>query len=394
MDENNYSNEETNLVKDEEKVIDVPVYSTREVEKKTNKKMPLILWMVFTLLLCTASSYFTARYVASKMQNTGETTVVYEAVPTNTVVYETSDLSDVVPEIENTVVEVYTETVQYNMFYGEYVTSGAGSGVIISSDGYIITNNHVIANAKSIRVTLHDGTDYSAVLIGTDADTDIAVLKIDATGLQPAVMGSSSSLKVGQTCIAIGNPLGTLGGTVTSGIVSALSREITVDGQRMTLLQTNTTINPGNSGGGLFDINGSLIGIVNAKYASSDIEGIGFAIPVDVARTIAEDLIKNGRVTGRAMLGVKTYSIENDRMAQYYNVSRYGVLVSEVTLQSTADAGLRAGDLIIMMDDHDIQSYSDLKAALALYKAGDNVQLTVLRDNKEVSFRVTLAEKQ
>lgn len=394
MDENNYSNEETNLVKDEEKVIDVPVYSTREVEKKTNKKMPLILWMVFTLLLCTASSYFTARYVASKMQNTGETTVVYEAVPTNTVVYETSDLSDVVPKIENTVVEVYTETVQYNMFYGEYVTSGAGSGVIISSDGYIITNNHVIANAKSIRVTLHDGTDYSAVLIGTDADTDIAVLKIDATGLQPAVMGSSSSLKVGQTCIAIGNPLGTLGGTVTSGIVSALSREITVDGQRMTLLQTNTTINPGNSGGGLFDINGSLIGIVNAKYASSDIEGIGFAIPVDVARTIAEDLIKNGRVTGRAMLGVKTYSIENDRMAQYYNVSRYGVLVSEVTLQSTADAGLRAGDLIIMMDDHDIQSYSDLKAALALYKAGDNVQLTVLRDNKEVSFRVTLAEKQ
>ena len=394
MDENNYSNEETNLVKDEEKVIDVPVYSTREVEKKTNKKMPLILWMVFTLLLCTASSYFTARYVASKMQNTGETTVVYEAVPTNTVVYETSDLSDVVPKIENTVVEVYTETVQYNMFYGEYVTSGAGSGVIISSDGYIITNNHVIANAKSIRVTLHDGTDYSAVLIGTDADTDIAVLKIDATGLQPAVMGSSSSLKVGQTCIAIGNPLGTLGGTVTSGIVSALSREITVDGQRMTLLQTNTTINPGNSGGGLFDINGSLIGIVNAKYSSSGIEGIGFAIPVDVARTIAEDLIKNGRVTGRAMLGVKTYSIENDRMAQYYGVSRYGVLVSEVTLQSTADAGLRAGDLIIMMDDHDIQSYSDLKAALALYKAGDNVQLTVLRDNKEVSFRVTLAEKQ
>ena len=394
MDENNYSNKETNLVKDEEKVIDVPVYSTREVEKKTNKKMPLILWMVFTLLLCTASSYFTARYVASKMQNTGETTVVYEAVPTNTVVYETSDLSDVVPEIENTVVEVYTETVQYNMFYGEYVTSGAGSGVIISSDGYIITNNHVIANAKSIRVTLHDGTDYSAVLIGTDADTDIAVLKIDATGLQPAVMGSSSSLKVGQTCIAIGNPLGTLGGTVTSGIVSALSREITVDGQRMTLLQTNTTINPCNSGGGLFDINGSLIGIVNAKYASSDIEGIGFAIPVDVARTIAEDLIKNGRVTGRAMLGVKTYSIENDRMAQYYGVSRYGVLVSEVTLQSTADAGLKAGDLIIMMDDHDIQSYSDLKAALALYKAGDNVQLTVLRDNKEVSFRVTLAEKQ
>lgn len=394
MDENNYSNEETNLVKDEEKVIDVPVYSTREVEKKTNKKMPLILWMVFTLLLCTASSYFTAKYVASKMQNTNETTVVYEAVPTNTVVYETSDLSDVVSDIENTVVEVYTETVQYNVFYGEYVTSGAGSGVIISSDGYIITNNHVIANAKSIRVTLHDGTDYSAVLIGTDADTDIAVLKIDATGLQPVVMGDSSSLKVGQTCIAIGNPLGTLGGTVTSGIVSALSREITIDGQRMTLLQTNTTINPGNSGGGLFDINGSLIGIVNAKYSSTDIEGIGFAIPVDVARTIAEDLIKNGRVTGRAMLGVKTYSIENDRMAQYYNVSRYGVLVSEVTLQSTADAGLRAGDLIIMMDDHDIQSYSDLKAALALYKAGDNVQLTVLRDDREVSFRVTLAEKQ
>ena len=393
MDENNYSNEETDLVKDEQ-IIDVPVYSTKTVEKTSNKKAPLILWMVFTLLLCTATSFFTARYVASKMQNNAGNTVVYEAAPISSVTYETNDLSGVVSQIENSVVEVYTETVKYNVFYGEYVTSGAGSGVVYSSDGYIITNNHVIEGAKSIRVTMHDGKDYSAVLIGTDSDTDIAVLKIDATGLQPAVIGNSGSLKVGQTCIAIGNPLGTLGGTVTSGIISALSREISIDGQKMTLLQTNTTINPGNSGGGLFDVNGNLIGIVNAKYSSTDIEGIGFAIPVDVARSIAEELITNGRVTGRAYLGIKGNSIENDRMAQYYGVSRYGVLVTEVILQSTASAGLQAGDLIIKMENYDIKSFSDLKDALTNYKAGDRVELTVLRSDKEVSFKVTLAEKQ
>ena len=280
-------------------------YRVYPPEKKKSRVLPMLLWMVFTLLLCTGSCFFTAKYVMDKMQKENEESkVIYEAVPVGTVVYEQSDLSKVVAEIQDSVVEVYTETVQYNTFFGEYVTSGAGSGVICTADGYIITNNHVIEDAKSIRVTLHDGTDYSAVLVGTDEITDLAVIKIDATGLTPAVLGNIEDVKVGETCIAIGNPLGTLGGTVTSGIVSALSRTITVENQKMTLMQTNTTINPGNSGGGLFDASGRLIGIVNAKYSSSGVEGIGFAIPVDVVKEITEDLINNGRVTGRASLGL------------------------------------------------------------------------------------------
>ncbi len=395
MDEKELNNEESYISEEsylKDNTVDVPVHSTKVVEKTSNNKAPMIIMMVITLLLCTLSSYFTAKYVASKYSS--EPTVIYEAVPTNTVVYETADLSNVVSQIENSVVEVYTESVKYNAFYGEYVTSGAGSGVVYTSDGYIITNNHVIDGAKTIRVTMHDGTDYSAVLIGKDADTDLAVIKIEATCLTPVLMGTSGSIKVGETCIAIGNPLGTLGGTVTSGIISALSREITVDGQKMTLLQTNTTINPGNSGGGLFDVSGNLIGIVNAKYSSTEIEGIGFAIPVDVVKTICEDLMKNGRVTGRASIGIKATSIENDRMKAYYGVSNYGVLISEITLDSAKQAGLRKNDLIIKLGDYEIASYNDLKDALTMYKAGDKVEIIVMRNNQEVSLNVVLAERQ
>ena len=369
-------------------------YTVYPPEKKKSRILPMLLWMVFTLLLCTGSCLFTANYVMKKMQQEdNDSKVIYEAVPVGTVVYEQSDLSNVVAEIQDSVVEVYTETVQYNTFFGEYITSGAGSGVICTTDGYIITNNHVIENAKSIRVTLHDGTDYSAVLIGTDEITDLAVIKIDATGLTPAVLGNIENVKVGETCIAIGNPLGTLGGTVTSGIVSALSRTITVENQKMTLLQTNTTINPGNSGGGLFDASGRLIGIVNAKYSSSGVEGIGFAIPVDVVKEISEDLINNGRVTGRAYLGITTININSDRAKQYYGASQYGVMVKSVELQSTADAGLKQKDLIIALEDDQVQSYEDLQDALLKHKAGEKVTLTVIRNNQEVQISLTLSEK-
>ncbi|MBQ2213047.1 MAG: trypsin-like peptidase domain-containing protein [Erysipelotrichaceae bacterium] len=408
MDEKNFNeeineesnlNDETNLSEEsylkDEKTYSGNVYTVYPPEKKEkNRHVPMILWLVFSLLLCMGSSFLTARYVMNKMQkdNSGST-VIYEAVPTDTVVYQSSDLSGIVSEIENSVVEVYTESVKYNTFFGEYVTSGAGSGVICSKDGYIITNNHVIEDAKSIRVTLHDGTDYSAVLIGTDSITDLAVIKIDAQGLTPATLGSDSTVKVGETCIAIGNPLGTLGGTVTSGIVSALSRTITVDGQKMTLMQTNTTINPGNSGGGLFDVSGNLIGIVNAKYSSSDIEGIGFAIPVDVVKEITQELITNGKVTGRAYLGIKIVNIDSERAKSYYGMPQYGVLVRSVELQSTVSSGLQTKDLIIGMDDDEIRSYDDLQDALLKRKAGDKVTLKIIRDNQEKELSVVLAER-
>lgn len=351
----------------------------------------LVLLALLTVGLSVGGSYL----VTSKLlKDSREKIVIYEGVETQGVTLTTSDLSPVVAQIEDSVVEVYTERVQYSMFYGEYVTSGAGSGVIYTDDGYIITNNHVIENARSINVKLHDGTEYKATLVATDEETDLAVLKIDATGLLPAVLGDSENLKVGETVIAIGNPLGTLGGTVTTGIVSALSREITVQGQKMTLLQTNTTINPGNSGGGLFNTAGELVAIVNCKSSGEDVEGIGFAIPVNVVKGVAQDLILNGYVKGRPSIGIKCVSIESRRYMSYYNVSRYGVYVSEVTSQSAVTAGLKEGDLIIGIEDYEVQSYTEMKDILTKYKAGDVVKLTVLRGQEEVVLDIALVEKK
>ncbi len=193
-------------------------------------------------------------------------------------------IPQVVDLVGDTVVEIKTSSVVTDRFYHQYVTSGAGSGVIIAKEGFIITNYHVIEGAVNITVRLTDGTECSATLCGVDAKKDIALLKINISDQLPfASMGSSKDLVVGQDVIAIGNPLGSLGGTVTNGIISALDREVVVDGNQMTLMQTNAAINPGNSGGGLFDMYGNLIGIVNAKQSETGIEGLGFAIPIDVA---------------------------------------------------------------------------------------------------------------
>ena len=203
-----------------------------------------------------------------------------------------------IPEIaalnSKSVVEIYTESLVTDWFMRQYITEGAGSGVIISLDGYIVTNNHVIEKSTKITVQLNNGEEYDAELIGRDVKTDLAVLKINAKGLKPAKWGDSSELIVGELAVAIGNPLGKLGGTVTEGIISALSREINIDRHVMTLMQTTAAVNPGNSGGGLFNDKGELIGIVNAKFIGSDIEGIGFAIPADLAKEVVERLIKGG----------------------------------------------------------------------------------------------------
>ena len=199
---------------------------------QVNRKKSLSNFLLALLAFLTIGLSVGGSYLVTTLNNKKptETVVVYEGVETGQSVNVSSDdLTSIVAGIENTVVEVYTESVSYSAFYGEYVTGGAGSGVIYSSDGYIITNNHVIENARSINVKLHDGTEYNATLVATDEETDLAVIKIDATGLQPAVLGDSEKLKVGESVIAIGNPLGTLGGTVTTGIISALSREITIE---------------------------------------------------------------------------------------------------------------------------------------------------------------------
>lgn len=302
--------------------------------------------------------------------------------------------TSVVQKAADSVVEITTESVVSGSFNRQYVSSGAGSGVIISDDGYIVTNNHVISGANSIKVTLRDGqTTYDAELIGTDAANDIALIKVDATGLTAATFGDSSKLAVGDYVVAIGNPLGQLGGTVTDGIISALAREVTIDEQSMTLLQTNAEINPGNSGGGLFDANGNLIGIVNAKSSATEIEGIGFAIPINNVFDIIDDLKNYGYVTGEVDLGMEFVDINSTETAFYYGVNKTGCYVLSVTSNSNAEkAGFRAGDLVQKVGDTEVQTSAEIKSAIKDKEVGDKVKFTVLRNNKTIDIEMTLAE--
>ena len=206
------------------------------------------------------------------------------------------------------VVNITTQTMGYNWFYEPVITSsGSGSGSIIDVRGYVVTNYHVIKNASTITISLADGTSYDGRIIGQDKESDIAVLKFDpddSVELKTIAFGENSGLKVGQKVIAIGNPLGELGGTVTYGYVSALERELSVDGSTKNLMQVDAAVNPGNSGGGLFNINGELIGVVNAKSTGYDVEGLGFAIPVNDVSQVISDILTHGYATGRAFLGV------------------------------------------------------------------------------------------
>lgn len=310
-----------------------------------------------------------------------------ETAPTNT--------TEVVAKVKDSVVEITTESTSYDYFYGQYISQGAGSGVIISKDGYIITNNHVIEDATTVKVRLTNGQTYDAKVIGSDSLVDIALLKIEANDLTTATFGDSAKLSVGQTSIVIGNPLGRLGGTVTDGIISALDREIQIDGKTMNLLQTNAAINPGNSGGGMFDSNGNLIGIVVAKsaYSSSgtSAEGLGYAIPINDVISILDDLKTDGYVKDRAYLGINLQDITSENDMLLYRVDRAGTYVSSVGVGTSAEkAGLKISDCIIKIDDKEITQSSEVSAIIAKHKKGDVVKITVYRDGKEIELEATL----
>lgn len=297
--------------------------------------------------------------------------------------------SEIVKKTADSVVEISTESVVTGSFAQQYVQQGAGSGVIISQDGYILTNNHVIDSANYVKVRLRDGTEYDATIIGSDASNDIALLKVDATGLQAATFGDSSSLAVGDYVVAIGNPLGELGGTVTDGIISALARNVTIDNTQMTLLQTNAQVNPGNSGGGLFNANGELIGIVNAKQSATEVEGIAFAIPINNVIDILGDLKEYGYVTGKVDLGLEFTDITSNETAFYYGVNQLGCYVLSVDTGSNAEkAGVTRGDLVKKVNDTDISTSADITKALENAEVGDTVTITVSRrgTSKTISF--------
>lgn len=282
----------------------------------------------------------------------------------------------------NSVVEVSTETVETDAYYGQYITEGAGSGVIISTSdngSYILTCAHVIDGAAKITVKLKDGTVYEADSYICDAESDVGVIKLNVKGLPAVTVGNFDEVVVGETVVAIGNPLGTLGGSVTNGIVSALDRDIIIDGTTYHLLQTNAEINPGNSGGGLFNAKGELIGIVNAKSVGENIEGLGFAIPVSDAVAIMTDLIEKGYVSGRVKLGFELFEIQNEEdirnWFKYYRYfSDYGVYIA-----SAENSNFQEGDLLVAIDGNKITSIADVKALLQEFEVGQTVTVTVSR---------------
>lgn len=343
------------------------------------------------IILLSSIVGFGAGYAGSHLSNNANVTIQQQTNKSNSGTVQVSDVSDIVEKCKDSVVEITTESVSSgNSIFGQYVSQGAGSGVIISKDGYIVTNNHVVSGATSLKVTTTDGTEYDASVVGKDSQTDLAVIKVDANNLQAATLGDSDILQVGDPAIAIGNPLGELGGTVTTGIISATDRQITIDDETMTLLQTDAAINPGNSGGGLFNADGNLIGIVNAKESSTGIEGLGFAIPITPAQDIITELMENGSVTSRPALNVSLYDYTSKNQGQY---SKYedGCYIVQIVKNGAADkAGLKQNDRILSFDGEQIQSTSDVKNVLKKHKIGDTVKMVVERDSKKITVEITL----
>ena len=364
------------------------------------------LWPKVTAL-CLACALLGGGAAAGIMALTGGvkgTTTVYQGDRTPTVV----SVSNVTTKEPLTAAQIYATYVKATVgitteintnVYGQVVqTAASGSGFVISQDGYIVTNYHVIDEASKITVTLVDGKSYDATLVGGDEENDIAVLKIDATGLDTVVIGSSDNLVVGDQVYAIGNPLGELTFSLTGGYVSALDRNVTMsDGRRMNYIQTDTAINSGNSGGPLFDQYGQVVGIVSAKLSNNgdsteaSVEGVGFAIPIDNVWNMITDIMEYGYVTGKPYMGIINTSVSGE--AQRYGTPAGAYVLGVVEDSCAAKAGLQEGDIITKLDDTDITSSDDLQNALADYQAGDTATLTVSRSGQVQTLTITFDER-
>lgn len=285
----------------------------------------------------------------------------------------------------------------------EYTETAAGSGIIISEDGYILTNNHVISGADKITVYVNSGEDdaeeqtYEATLVGSSENNDIAVLKIDAKGLNAATFGDSDQLEVGELAVAIGNPMGKVHGSVTAGIISAVEQELTIDDVTINAIQTDAAINPGNSGGALFDSYGNVIGVVYAKSSSVSIEGIGYAIPVNNIKELVEqmindpDSVKDQTKGSQIMLGITIQNITEDMSKQYS--MPVGVYITEVSTMSAAErAGLQKGDIIVGFAGEDVKTADELNALKAKQTPGDTVAVKIDRNGKEMTLDLVIPQ--
>ena len=378
----------------------------KKPKKNAGKAVKSIVALVLAAAMGFMGGFVGARFggsnkvVIQQVERSDSSSADSESAAEGTTVSSGMTTAQVAKTVSPSVVVITTEQVVYSQWswYGQnQVESGAGSGVVISSDGYILTCAHVVSGASNITVTIGD-TDYPATVVGEDDTSDVAVLKIDATDLTPATVGNSDSLAVGESVLAVGNPLGELGGTVTSGIVSALNRSVTIQGtsstNTMSLIQMDASVSPGNSGGGLFNMNGELIGLVNAKSSSSDAEGLGFAIPINDAIKVAQDLLENGYVSGRPYMGITYLAVTDAQTAAQLNVNAYGVYVVDVVQGGPADkAGLKTGDRIVSIDGTEIAQKDDLGTLIQQHAAGDTLSITVAREGQMQTVSLTLGEK-
>ncbi len=297
----------------------------------------------------------------------------------------------------NSTVSINCSATSTNIFGQTTQSASSGSGFIITKDGYVVTNHHVVSDASSIKVTLYNGDTYDATLIGSDSDYDVAVLKINAEDLQPVTLGDSADVNVGDYVLAIGNPLGELTFSMSQGIVSSCNRAINVDGTPFNMIQVDCSINPGNSGGPLMNLYGEVVGIVSAKYStysSTTVEGLGFAIPIDDVKSVITDIMENGAVTGKAYMAVNVGTMNSQLAAQFGIDIDQGVFVYSVVEGGAGDkAGLERCDVITKMGDTAITSRQDLSAALKGYRAGDTVTLTVYRSGSYITTDITFDQQ-
>lgn len=377
-----------------------PVVTDTPVQpKKHHGGAGRVVALILSCAVISAACGFGGAILAQNGSRTGKTTVQQSNRTATTVNVKKVDGQTLMSPAEvyastvNSVVSINCSAVSTNIFGQQTESASSGSGFIYTADGYIVTNQHVVANASSINVTLYNGDTYPATLVGSDSDYDVAVLKIDAKDLPAVTLGSSTDVNVGDTVMAIGNPLGELTFSMSQGIVSCVNRAINVEGTPFNMIQVDASINPGNSGGPLMNLYGEVVGIVSAKYSSyanTTVEGLGFAIPINDVQSIIKDIMENGSVGNKAYMAITAGTMTQQMAAQYKINATEGVFVYSVEDDGAGDkAGLKLGDVITKLNDTQITSMEDLSAAKKGFKAGDTVTLTVLRDGKEITTQLT-----
>lgn len=397
-------------------------YSSVNFEKQKKEKKPMssgtksFIRAVCLVLVCAIASGASAAVVTAKKLENAEYTIQNQVVlgASRGENEENADDPAVVPTGDIlTGDEIYTLACQQAVgiqvtstgtnIFGQTTTSPAvvGTGFIISSDGYIVTNYHVVESVVlygssrdySLSVVMNDGTTYPVQIVGYEEENDLAVLKIDATGLNAVTIGNMSSTKVGETVYAVGNPLGELTYSMTSGIISATDRVISTEASiSINVFQFDAAVNSGNSGGPVYNTKGEVIGIVDAKYQATGVEGLGFAIPIDDAMNIISDLIEHGYVTGKAYMGIYVRTVSST-VAMYYNMAEGAFIDSMDENGCAARAGLKPGDIITGLGSDEIKSSEDLKAAKSAYSAGDATTVTVYRGGETLTFEITFDEE-